>query len=454
MFGTLRFTPQSNGVDFIERADGKSFSEMGNSVPPHSACISCRSKKLRCGGQKPECDRCKTSSLTCIYAPVEGSTGRRRGGQKRNNRGGITQNPSINASPKARLSSSVASSEPDKAETVPAPCIVIAGDTSSSTSSSESPTINNRSTPISCMSGPKSNCSYDMSLDITPCLDPELLSDTSGTNFNLHSDGDFQFLDTDMTFIGTEKPMVNDVPIGVDTDIFKDIFTSVDSSLGMLWPTPPSTGAMSPNVRDATPPPIPNVSTSIMPSRHSLGPNTPSFGSQTDSQSNTSSKCAGQCIHTITLLIEELETLFHAMKPHKLEAVLSWQKKACDKCSSMLRCKTCYASPEQMMLLIMVCDKLIMLSRKLLWYALDASKSDCSLLVGEYEVEEHDERLAIIRHLSIYRVRSVAKLVADIKASPAVDGKQVQLMMLRNIEQQAERTINEVIKESLTVLTK
>ncbi|KAI1074463.1 hypothetical protein F5B20DRAFT_563368 [Whalleya microplaca] len=449
MFGTLRFTPKSNGVDFIERADGRSFSEMGNSVPPHSACTSCRSKKLRCGGQKPKCDRCKTSLLTCVYAPVEGSVGRRRSGQKRDNRGEVIHNSSSNA----RRTSCTANSEPEKPETAAAACIIVADSSSSTLSSSPSTSsiANDRLTPISCMSDPHSSSPHEISLDMT-CLDPELLHPVPGTSLSSQSDTDFQFFDTGMPIVGTDKSMVNDMSIRTEMDIYSDTFSSVDFNTAALWSTPPSTGLMSPNISDTTSTLTPESFTSIIPNRYSLVPTSPSFKTQTETQSNTSSRCAGQCVHTITLLIEELEARMHAMEPRKLEAVLSWQKQACDKCSSMLRCKTCYADLEQMMLLMMVCDKLIMLSRKLLWHTMNTSTFDCSLLVGEYEVEESNEMLAIIRHLSIYRVRSIAKLVAEIKASPAVEGKHVQLMLLRNIEQQVVKTLKGV-KESFAVLT-
>lgn len=86
MFGTLRYCPQSNATEFIRRSDA-ALDENGH-VYQHSACDSCRSKKvcqlghllatrqgtdmrheqLRCSGEKTGCARCGVTSSECVYS--------------------------------------------------------------------------------------------------------------------------------------------------------------------------------------------------------------------------------------------------------------------------------------------------------------------------------------------------------------------------------------------------
>ncbi|KAK3687928.1 hypothetical protein B0T22DRAFT_489713 [Podospora appendiculata] len=159
---------------------------------------------------------------------------------------------------------------------------------------------------------------------------------------------------------------------------------------------------------------------------------------------NSSSRCSRQCLYTITLLLEEIEQRMHSMRPPRLEGVLSWQKEACQKCIQVLHCQNCYASSEHMMLLIMFCDKLIMLTQKLLWHTADESGFHGSIPMRDYEINDPNEMVACIRFLSGHCVKKIAQLLAGVKMSPAVEGKQVQLMMVRNIELQVAKTLNAV----------
>lgn len=104
MFGTLRYEPQRSGTEFVQGANAAHFHDVGGFVSQHSACDTCRSKKvkslarcalhaipggyfwlwtdlflqLRCSGQKPGCDRCKSTSSPCIYSEVVDGRGTRR----------------------------------------------------------------------------------------------------------------------------------------------------------------------------------------------------------------------------------------------------------------------------------------------------------------------------------------------------------------------------------------
>ncbi|KAI9168059.1 hypothetical protein HJFPF1_04203 [Paramyrothecium foliicola] len=103
-----------------------------------------------------------------------------------------------------------------------------------------------------------------------------------------------------------------------------------------------------------------------------------------------------------------------------------------------------------MMLLIMFCDKLIMLTQKLLWHTSDESSFYGSISMRDYEIDDPNEMIAFVRFFSGYCVKKIAQLLAGIKSSPAIVGKQVQLVMIRNIEQQVAKTMAG-IKENLSI---
>ncbi|KAL4799271.1 hypothetical protein BDV19DRAFT_385519 [Aspergillus venezuelensis] len=84
MFGTLRLDTERKNAEFIAQADGKAFSQMGCSLPPHSACDKCRAKKLKCSGQKTGCSRCKASRIKCTYSLISDAVAKRRRHAARN----------------------------------------------------------------------------------------------------------------------------------------------------------------------------------------------------------------------------------------------------------------------------------------------------------------------------------------------------------------------------------
>ncbi|KAI0407182.1 hypothetical protein F4802DRAFT_595407 [Xylaria palmicola] len=462
MFGTLRLTPNSKSVDFIEKADGRSFSEMGNTVPPHSACTHCRSKKLRCGGQKPACVRCKATSVKCVYAPVDGSFGRRRGlsGQKRSHDGYVVRDSASTAAPattdaKQTVSCSDASitvaqgrrSPSASASSSSASASSLSISKANSPSPSTAPTSRPPSTasqdsliPISISSAPHADITKPSNRELTPdstaCLDPDLLNDALGQALSSHSmDAEFHFLDTE-TSIGTVEKSTH---VGGDGDIFHDpLIADFNASLAAFWSIPASYT----DTHGFPTPPRADSFSSLMTTVNIPAPIPITSGTHLD-------KCARQCLSTVTPLLEEVENLTHSMMPDRLEAVLAWHKRACEKCLQVLRCQRCYSSSELMMLIVMLCDKLIMLTKKLLWHTLDEAHFGDPIRIREYETADPGEIIAIFRLLSSHRVKDIGKLLASIKASPAVEGKQVQLIMIRNMEQQVTRTL-EGIKECLT----
>jgi hypothetical protein len=84
----------------------------------------------------------------------------------------------------------------------------------------------------------------------------------------------------------------------------------------------------------------------------------------------------------------------------------------------------------------MICDKMIMLNKKILWYTKEDSVVEKPLSMGEYEMDQLDEWGGMVQLLTAVQLRKVKRLVDDIEASPAIEGKHAQLIVLRSVKQQ------------------
>jgi hypothetical protein len=40
----------------------------------HTACKSCRERKVRCGGEQPACAKCRAAGEECVYLPTQRPT--------------------------------------------------------------------------------------------------------------------------------------------------------------------------------------------------------------------------------------------------------------------------------------------------------------------------------------------------------------------------------------------
>ena len=89
-----------------------------------------------------------------------------------------------------------------------------------------------------------------------------------------------------------------------------------------------------------------------------------------------------------------------------------------------------------MMFVTMICDKLIMLNKKILWYTREGASVEQQLVVGEYEVDQIEEWGSMLQLLTAVQLRKIKALVDDIETSPAIEGRHAQLIMLRSVKQQ------------------
>ncbi|KAI3320943.1 hypothetical protein HD806DRAFT_504056 [Xylariaceae sp. AK1471] len=70
MFGTIRYNNVTQGHEHVQLTGPSGVEARGYTM---RACDPCRSRKLKCSGEKDGCERCKTTLLTCTYAGNMGS---------------------------------------------------------------------------------------------------------------------------------------------------------------------------------------------------------------------------------------------------------------------------------------------------------------------------------------------------------------------------------------------
>ncbi|RKL32883.1 hypothetical protein BFJ72_g10383 [Fusarium proliferatum] len=380
MFGTLQFNHSANaGPTFVERADGAAFSALGNNVLQHTACDQCRQKKLRCTGRKTGCERCKACSTECTYTQLFGSNVRRKD-RKRTAR----QN---DAAAQSQSPSSEQQSESDTMQSTAA--------------------VTNRTSPSASAQGEKSGDENGSNSSVDPLanpLDATLLEDAAMSS---NTSGDeFVFFDLD--------PSTFELP---DSNSLPDFHWSPYSIPGI--PSPRSTQP---------------DTFSFLDSRSSTATTATHMISNPINISN--STCAGRCLKVMKSLLEELETRMQDMRPCKADVALSFQKQSCIECTQVVRCKSCYTDPDAMLFLAMICDKLIMLNKKIIWYTREGSNLEQHLRVGDYDVDQTEEWGSMLQLLTVVQLRKIKALVDDIEKSPAIEGRHAQLIMLKSVKQQ------------------
>ncbi|GAW14477.1 hypothetical protein ANO14919_038800 [Xylariales sp. No.14919] len=442
MFGTLRVAPQSKQIDYIERADGKAFAEMGGVVPPHSACTQCRAKKIGCGGQKPRCSRCNAASLNCVYAPKETSSGRRRA--KRNYGGEIVQpDTPISARP-----------ELGQPHTTTDLCIVVAEDQPVLHSATSTSGLDPSSVSSGC-SAPAPSTSSEQNDSISRTRGFGEKNNPTDTSLITRGISLGPVLPTDMLELPFSTPSPED-PFGFivsgpatcsvneligheyeDLNLFNETISDLGVNLNTLW-SAPEVPARPGNHGSAAP--LSTDSNDALPSMF-IDESTLAPSHLTPGDPENEPKCTRRCVCIITHLLEAIDDRIHNVRPTTLEGVLSWLKAACRQSLDVIQCQTCYADSEQMLLLLLLCDKLIMLDRKLLCHTMNAANFRSSVAMRDYEISEPGEMAIIIRLLCGRQMVTISKLLAGIKASPSVQGKHIQSIMIRNMEQQVAKTL-------------
>ncbi|KAF5973520.1 hypothetical protein FBULB1_8266 [Fusarium bulbicola] len=158
-----------------------------------------------------------------------------------------------------------------------------------------------------------------------------------------------------------DATLLEDAPMGSNTSGDEFVFFDLDPSTfdHFHWSPYSIPGIPSPRSTQAD-------TFSFLDSRASTATTATQIFSNSTNASN--SACGGRCLKVMKSLLEDLETRMHEMKPCKADVTLSFQKQSCNQCTQVVRCKSCYTDPDAMLFLAMICEKLIMLNKKILWY--------------------------------------------------------------------------------------
>ncbi|OJZ86825.1 hypothetical protein ASPFODRAFT_614309 [Aspergillus luchuensis CBS 106.47] len=82
MFGTLS-QDHSTQASYIVQVTDPPFQTDRNARTPHLACMPCRTKKLKCSGEKTGCQRCQVKNLSCVFPDQSASRSARKHRSKR-----------------------------------------------------------------------------------------------------------------------------------------------------------------------------------------------------------------------------------------------------------------------------------------------------------------------------------------------------------------------------------
>lgn len=186
------------------------------------------------------------------------------------------------------------------------------------------------------------------------------------------------------------------------------------------------------------------------------------YGSQISDQalSNRSSGGACRCLVRASVILEQLEAREHDKGSHLIDSFLSFQKQILAQCHTFLDCRRCRSSSASLMVPLLICDKLVdsfqMVSsggispgdipsqslpqggRKLGNVNLLPSSPPLKGYLGAYEVEGSQEWEHILSSLIILQFRRVGLLVERFKALAVSAGWQMQLTMLRALEERLQ----------------
>lgn len=228
-------------------------------------------------------------------------------------------------------------------------------------------------------------------------------------------------------------------------------------------------------------------------------PESTSVSTAFSSQSPSGQSC--QCLAAVVFAVEELEANCNSGNRADLDSIVAYQKEAIKSCHSMLRCSSCVAKRENLVLLVFVTEKIVVACGRIIGsYRMrdgdaqagsipsslptcspldrvshranvedgdlatsassSSSKTDCThsgsilptradmssdwrgLLVGDYEISSPLEWEHVVRVLICLQLRAVMGLLADMKSTGSKVLREMQTATLA----QAEITVGKLEK--------
>ena len=162
-----------------------------------------------------------------------------------------------------------------------------------------------------------------------------------------------------------------------------------------------------------------------------------------------------QCLQTMAVLLEELESKGRDIDSIMLDAVLASQKENLTHCNTMLHCKSCTIRSENMLLLVIVCEKMVNLSAKTVDRYQQQSRQlqeppmkeqqlqqhqqqqpqqqqqqQQKLFFGNYKVDSQLEMDCLLRVLLMLQLKSLTALLFKMKTEASSALRDMHLSML------------------------
>ncbi|KAJ9256025.1 transcriptional regulator family: Fungal Specific TF [Paecilomyces variotii] len=400
MFGTLHWSPHGKEAEFIERPHGSS------NLERNPACDRCRARKVKCRDLGNEgCTRCIRLGKTCTF-----STGKHRGDHR-------IQKASINKHTPHQHS-------PGWLDSFPQPSASSScKDTEHEEEEPEHKDMG-KQPPMSSLPDPQDG-DGDGNVNVN-----EMTFDLSFlANFD-HESSDRGGEDSSrFALFSAISPSTQPDPEP----------SSITSMLGTLLSPPLSSEDESQYfspVGHTHPQDPSNLFDICIPTPASLHTST-----STAFPSGLSGQPCG-CLAAVVFAVEQFEASCHAGHRAELDSIVSYQKEAIKCCRAQLKCSSCIARRETLVLLVFMLEKIVAAcglvvglyrvkdvqphrpSSSLrvngdgsLDLGLATSKADWrELLLGDYEISSPLEWEHLVRVLILLQLRAVMELLADVKS--------------------------------------
>ena len=168
-----------------------------------------------------------------------------------------------------------------------------------------------------------------------------------------------------------------------------------------------------------------------------------------------------QCLSTMVMLLEDLETKARHVNTAALDSILVSQKEALGRCNTVLNCPSCFLRPEYILLLGMVTERLASLCESTVAKYLNDVNDGTSfgemngaagspmdgvkVSLGGYEIETPDERVGMVRLLIVMQLQSLRKFVEGVANAVASrpEGK-MQVVKVQAAEQRLAKLIQKI----------
>ena len=410
--------------------------------------------QLKCSGQKTGCDRCKATSSTCTYGPVDGKERRRRRTNNQKSNNSYTQRPSSRTGTGSAIGNA-AKMAPESLEPLP-PTSMNEDPVGQTGTSGEDSMQNAVRSPIQSLQE-----EYAVSDQIMETLMPDFDSGSMekflqmpelgyDSTSNLYDRLHYGFFGSNISAFNNTSRECGDSLVRVDMAKAPGCLHIAPPNSPAKAVSPPRNSTPSPDKPSQRQPSLHDTVTAPLPSPAITASPLILFANWDSVQPEKHPWDQCLCLQTVVPLLEELEDRANSVDPQALTSILAWKKEARNHCEAMLRCTCCTARSDYMMLLAVVCDKLVTLCEKVVHRYLSSTgqrlsdqksgvTSQHKLFVGDYEVDTPGEWMYIMRVLIMLQLGSMGTLLGKMKSIASTALRGTQLTVLRAMDQRVAK---------------